>query len=166
MPEGRKDQGLFLEMSVRENISVAHLPAMTSGPFVDFRRERAAAGEYIDSLSIKTPGMEQRVKFLSGGNQQKAIIARWLMNDPSILFLDEPTHGVDVGAKAEIYRIVDRLAKKGVSILFISSELPEVLTLADRVLVMHEGRMLKDLPREEASQEIIMKYATNQAEKE
>jgi ABC-type sugar transport system ATPase subunit len=165
VPEGRKDQGLFLEMSVRENISVAHLPAMASGPFVDFRRERAAAREYIDSLSIKTPGMEQRVKFLSGGNQQKAIIARWLMNDPSILFLDEPTHGVDVGAKAEIYRIVDRLAKKGVSILFISSELPEVLTLADRVLVMHEGRLLKDLPREEASQEIIMKYATNQAEK-
>ncbi|MGO8694587.1 MAG: sugar ABC transporter ATP-binding protein [Rectinemataceae bacterium] len=162
VPEGRKDQGLFLEMSVKENISMAHLPGMSSYLFLKMQEEKKAARAYIEDLNIKTPSMNQRVKFLSGGNQQKAIIARWLMNNPRILFLDEPTHGVDIGAKSELYRIVDGLARKGMSVLFVSSELPEVLTLADRILVMHSGRIVKELGREAADQEEIMRYATNQ----
>ncbi|MDA8424573.1 MAG: sugar ABC transporter ATP-binding protein [Treponema sp.] len=162
VPEGRKDQGLFLEMSVKENISMAHLPSMSRHLFLNMQQERKATQTYVDNLNIKTPGMNQRVKFLSGGNQQKAIIARWLMNNPRILFLDEPTHGVDIGAKSEIYRIVDGLAQKGMSVLFVSSELPEVLTLADRILVMHAGSIVKELARDAADQEEIMRYATNQ----
>jgi ABC-type sugar transport system ATPase subunit len=159
VPEGRKDQGLFLEMSVKENITIAHLPAMSRALMLNVKQEKKVTGEYIDILNIRTPSMNQQVKFLSGGNQQKAIIARWLLNKPRILFLDEPTHGVDIGAKMEIYRIIDDLAGRGVSVLFISSELPEVLALADRILVMHEGRIAKELSREEASQEVIMQYA-------
>jgi len=106
------------------------------------------------------------VQYLSGGNQQKTIIARWLLNHPKVLFLDEPTHGVDVGAKAEIYEIINNLAEQGVGIVLISSELPEVLTLADRILVMYNGAITGELSREDANQEIIMEYATNQLNKE
>ena len=162
VPEGRKTQGLFLDMSVRENISMANLPRMTRHQFICAREETQKADSYRSKLRIKTPHLEQKVKHLSGGNQQKTVIARWLLNEPKVLFLDEPTHGVDVGAKAEIYELINQLAKDGVGIVLISSELPEVLTLADRILVMYQGEITGQLNREEASQEAIMRLATNQ----
>ncbi len=105
------------------------------------QEEKNVAQDYITKLAIKTPNMEQKIKFLSGGNQQKNIIARWLLTNPRVLFLDEPTHGIDVGAKTEIYKIIDKLAKKGVSVVIVSSELPEVISLADRVLVLRDGNL-------------------------
>lgn len=166
VPEGRKTQGLFLGMKVRENITIANLPRLCKMLFVMKRKEFEKAEEYISTLRVKTTNMEQQVRNLSGGNQQKTIIARWLLNNPKVLFLDEPTHGVDVGAKSEIYEIINNLAKEGVGIVLISSELPEVLMLADRILVMHNGSITGELKHEEATQEIIMEYATNQIIKE
>lgn len=166
VPEGRKTQGLFLRMKVRENISMANLPKLCKMLFVSKKKENEMAKAYVSKLRVKTTNIEQQVQYLSGGNQQKTIIARWLLNNPKVLFLDEPTHGVDVGAKSEIYEIINSLAKDGVGIVLISSELPEVLTLADRILVMHNGRITGELNREEANQEIIMEYATNQLNKE
>ncbi|MDA8226334.1 MAG: sugar ABC transporter ATP-binding protein [Desulfitobacterium hafniense] len=166
VPEGRKTQGLFLRMKVRENITMANLPRLCKMLFISNTKEHDAAHSYTSSLRIKTSSTEQQVQYLSGGNQQKTIIARWLLNNPRILILDEPTHGVDVGAKSEIYEIINKLAEEGVAIILISSELPEVLTLADRILVMHNGSISGELSREEANQEIIMQYATNQINKE
>ncbi|MDF2613687.1 MAG: D-xylose transporter ATP-binding protein [Clostridia bacterium] len=162
IPEGRKTQGLCLDMTVRENISMSNLQIQDHKHMMDLKQEISNAEEYIQKLSIKTPGMEQKIKYLSGGNQQKAIISRWLLNKPKILFLDEPTHGVDIGAKSEIYEIIDELSKSGVGIVLISSELPEVLMLADRILVMHEGMIKGELGHHEATQENIMEYAANQ----
>ncbi len=164
VPEGRKTQGLFLGMKVRENITIANLSRLCNLQFIKRKEEKHKAEEYVKRLRVKTTDIEQQVQFLSGGNQQKTIIARWLLNQPKVLFLDEPTHGVDVGAKTEIYEIIDRLAEEGVSIVLISSELPEVLTLADRILVMHNGMITGELQRSEADQEKIMQYATNQLE--
>ena len=113
-----------------------------------------------DRLSIKTPNLEQTVNNLSGGNQQKVLIAKWLLTDPDILILDEPTRGIDVGAKAEIHRLMSNLVQQGKAIIMISSELPEILGMSDRILVMHEGRITGELSREEANQDSIMKYAT------
>ena len=109
--------------------------------FINRKKQRNIANKYVNDLAIKTPSLEQISINLSGGNQQKTIIARWLMHEPKILFLDEPTHGIDVGAKVEIYNIIDRLSKEGVSIIFLSSELPEVLTNCDRIMVMHHGEI-------------------------
>ncbi|HZG87190.1 sugar ABC transporter ATP-binding protein [Paenibacillus sp.] len=163
LPEGRKIQGIFADMSVRENMTIAALRSFLSGGFVDGGREREAAESYVESLGIRTTGLEKEIKLLSGGNQQKAIFARCLLTKPKLLLLDEPTHGVDVGAKAEIYAIIDRLAQEGVAIVLISSELPEVLTLADRILVMREGRIVAELAHGEATQERIMSFATGDA---
>ncbi len=165
VPEGRKTQGLFLKMKVRDNITITNLPQICSMQFIRKTEEIKKAEDYVARLRIKTPGIEQQVQYLSGGNQQKTIIARWLLNSPKVLFLDEPTHGVDVGAKSEIYEIINSLANEGVGIVLISSELPEVLTLADRILVMQNGRIAGELSRENANQEIIMEYATNQMNK-
>jgi ABC-type sugar transport system ATPase subunit len=162
VPEERKEQGLFLNMTVKENISMAHLPSLARFLFLRMDAERESVSEYVALLKIKTPGIEQRVRYLSGGNQQKTLFARWLLNSPRLLFLDEPTHGVDVGAKSDIYGIIDDLAARGVGLLVTSSELPEVLTLADRILVMHNGKINGEIPRERATQQLIMKYATNQ----
>ncbi len=161
VPEGRKIQGIFPERSVRENMTVAKLKSFCRGIFVGGKREREEAEKYRTLLGVKTPSLEQRMKFLSGGNQQKAIFCRWLMKEPQLLFLDEPTHGIDVGAKEEIYRIIDDLARKGIAVVLISSELPEVLTLADRILVMNEGRIAAELRHGEATQELIMSRAVN-----
>lgn len=166
VPEGRKTQGLFLRMKVRENITMANLPRICSMQFIKQKEEIRRATEYVSKLRVKTTNIEQQVQYLSGGNQQKTIIARWLLNHPKVLFLDEPTHGVDVGAKSEIYEIINNLAEQGVGIVLISSELPEVLTLADRILVMYNGCITGELSREDANQEIIMEYATNQINKE
>jgi ABC-type sugar transport system ATPase subunit len=163
VPEGRKIQGIFPNRSVRENMTVAFLRRLHRFGFVRGADELRLAGEYREKLRIKTPSLEQGIKNLSGGNQQKAIFSRWLMNECGVLFLDEPTHGIDVGAKGEIYRIIDALAAKGVGIVLISSELPEVLALADRVLVLREGRVIGELTHEAATQESIMHLSVARA---
>lgn len=158
--EDRKLLGLILSMAVRENISLANLDMLSILGFVDFKKERQAAESYVSELSIKTPSIEQKVENLSGGNQQKVVLAKWLFTNSKVLIFDEPTRGIDVGSKVEIYQLMNRLAAQGVGIIMISSELPEVLGMSDRILVMHEGRIAGELSREEATQEAIMHLAT------
>jgi ribose transport system ATP-binding protein len=160
VPEDRKDMGLFLDMALKMNITVAGLGRWSRAGFVNARQEQAVAAEGVRSLSIHAASIDQPVKSLSGGNQQKAVLARWLALRPRILILDEPTHGIDVGSKAEIYQIMGRLAESGVAILLISSELPEILRVSDRIIVMHEGMIRATLNRDEATQERIMAFAT------
>jgi ABC-type sugar transport system ATPase subunit len=163
VPEDRKLQALILGMGVRENLSLPILDRLGS-PFVPSRgQERAMVSAYIKSLRIRTPHMEQRVSALSGGNQQKVVIARWLATKPKVLILDEPTRGIDVGAKAEVHALIARLAEQGVAILMISSELPEILGMSHRILVMRGGRIVADIPRQHATEESIMAAATGQA---
>lgn len=157
VPEDRKEQGMFLKLSVQDNMTMVHLKQLSSKTtFINRRRLRKIANEYVKALAIKTPSLLQIAKNLSGGNQQKTIIARWLMHKPQILFTDELTHGIDVGAKSEIYKIIDDLSKSGVSIILLSSELVEVLTLCDRIIVMHHGRIRGILSHDEADQVKIM----------
>ncbi|QRG66406.1 sugar ABC transporter ATP-binding protein [Brevibacillus choshinensis] len=158
--EDRKEEGLVLSLSVRENISLPNLEKVSSLGVMKPSQEKTLSNEAIQRLFIKTAGGEQIVGSLSGGNQQKVVIGKWLAKKPKILILDEPTRGVDIGAKKEIYDIMNRLAQDGVAILMISSELPEVLGMSDRVLVMHEGRITGEFAREEATQELIMHAAT------
>jgi ABC-type sugar transport system ATPase subunit len=159
VPENRKEQGMFLRLSVLDNMTMVHLRKLANRLLlVDRARAARAAGSYVTELAIKTPSLGQISQNLSGGNQQKTIIARWLMHGPRILFLDEPTHGIDVGAKAEIYRIIDALSKQGVSVILLSSELPEVLNLCDRIMVMHRGEIRGVLAHHEADQVRIMSF--------
>jgi len=144
-PEDRKREGLVLIRSVIENASLAILPRLTRFGFVQRGLERRIASEYIQRLAVKTPSLDQEVGKLSGGNQQKVVLARWLAAKPKVLILDEPTRGIDVGAKAEIYRLVDELANDGLGIMLISSELPEILGLSDRIYVMQNGRITGEL---------------------
>jgi ABC-type sugar transport system ATPase subunit len=160
VPEDRKLQALVLGMGVRENVTLPVLDQFGSALFPSRARERAMVADAIQSFRIRTPHMEQRVRALSGGNQQKVVIARWLATKPKILILDEPTRGIDVGAKAEVHALIARLAESGVAILMISSELPEILGMSHRVLVMRGGRIVAELSREEASEEAIMAAAT------
>jgi ABC-type sugar transport system ATPase subunit len=162
VPEDRKLQALILGMGVRENMSLPMLDRLGSSLFPSRAQERLLVREYIQGLSIRTPHMEQRVAALSGGNQQKVVIARWLATKPKVLILDEPTRGIDVGAKAEVHALIARLAEAGVAILMVSSELPEILGMSHRVLVMREGRIVADIPREAATEERIMTAATGQ----
>jgi ribose transport system ATP-binding protein len=159
VPEDRKQEGLVLEMAVRENMSLAALWGESRAGFIDTAAERQLAAEMIPALAIKTPGDRQMVQFLSGGNQQKVVLAKWLAMKPKLLLLDEPTRGIDVGAKAEIYDLVHRLAGEGLAVLFVSSEMEEILSLADRALVMHEGRLAGGLSRGELSEENVMRLA-------
>ena len=159
VPEDRKEQGLILKMSVRHNATIAALPSVANGWFLDKKRERDLAGRYIDKLRVKTPSQEQRVLNLSGGNQQKVVIAKWMAINPSVLILDEPTRGIDVGAKKEIHLLMSELVAQGVAIIMISSELPEILGMSDRIYVMHDGRIKGEMPRGEATQEAIMRMA-------
>lgn len=163
LTEDRKNQGLILGMTVRENTTLANLKELVRAFFVDRRRERQVTGNFVRELQIKTPSVEQMVQNLSGGNQQKVVLAKWLFTQSRVLIFDEPTRGIDVGAKVEIYRLMNELLRKGVSILMISSELPEVLGMCDRILVMHEGRLAGELARAEATQEKIMHLATGEA---
>ncbi len=163
VPEDRKLQALILGMGVRENLSLPVLGRLGSSLVPSRAREKSLVAGYIRSLRIRTPHMEQRVSALSGGNQQKVVIARWLATEPKVLILDEPTRGIDVGAKAEVHALIARLAEEGVAILMISSELPEILGMSHRVLVMRGGRIVADIPREEATEEVIMGAATGQA---
>jgi ABC-type sugar transport system ATPase subunit len=164
VPEDRKLQALIMGMGVRENLSLPVLDRLGSPLVPSRRRERALASDYINSLRIRTPHMEQRVSALSGGNQQKVVIARWLATKPKVLILDEPTRGIDVGAKAEVHALIARLAEQGVAILMISSELPEILGMSHRILVMRSGRIVADISREDATEELIMAAATGQAD--
>jgi ribose transport system ATP-binding protein len=160
-PEDRKQQGLLLEVAVRENLSLAALRYHArSGAFLDRPYEQNLAGEMIRALNIKTPSDRQTVHFLSGGNQQKVVLGKWLALKPRSLLLDEPTRGVDIGAKQEIYRLMEELAESGVAILFVSSEMPEIIGMSDRALVMHEGRITGELARSELTEERVMQLAT------
>jgi ABC-type sugar transport system ATPase subunit len=161
--EDRKRYGLVLGMDVKENSTLASLERISRLGVINKNEEIKCSGQYVRELRTKTPSLEQKVQNLSGGNQQKVVIAKWLLTRPKVLFLDEPTRGIDVGAKVEIYNIVNDLMDQGVCVVVISSELPEVLGLSDRVLVMHEGRFRGDLGRAEASEEKVMYYATGGA---
>jgi len=151
---------MFSIKSVSYNITLLVLDKFIKMAKVHNNLEEQITDEYVQKLSIKTPSNEQPVGNLSGGNQQKTVIAKWLATMPKVLILDEPTRGVDVGAKAEIYSIMSMLAEQGVGIIMISSELPEIINMSDRVLVMNKGRITGILEREELSQERIMQYAT------
>jgi rhamnose transport system ATP-binding protein len=142
-------------MSVAGNTTLATLAAVSRLGLIDFGRERAVAADYVTRLGVKTASLDAPVGSLSGGNQQKVALARWLAAGPSVLILDEPTQGVDVGAKAEIHRLMSQLAAEGVAILMISSELPEVLGMSDRVLVMREGRLVAEFDRAQATSEAV-----------
>jgi putative multiple sugar transport system ATP-binding protein len=159
--EDRKGDGLILIQDVKQNISLANLRAIATRSIVNNNAEVKVANEYKSSLNIKAPSVEQTVLNLSGGNQQKVSVAKWLFVQPDILILDEPTRGIDVGAKFEIYTIMNRLVKQGMSIIMISSELPEVLGMSDRVYIVSSGRIAGEMPIEEATQEKIMHLATN-----
>jgi ABC-type sugar transport system ATPase subunit len=158
-PEERKGEGLILIRSVAENASLAILRRLARMGFVDRAKERSSVTQYIDQLDVKTPSIDQEVGKLSGGNQQKVVLARWLASSPKLLILDEPTRGIDVGAKAEIYRLIEDLAGQGLAIIVISSELSEVLGLSDRILVMGAGRITGELSAADATSERILELA-------
>jgi ribose transport system ATP-binding protein len=160
VPEDRKLQGLFLNMAVRENIDMSSLEQVSQAGFIRRKQANALGRELVEKLDIRTPSLDQTVGNLSGGNQQKVVIARWLTLAPQVLILDEPTRGVDVGAKSEIHALMRDLAAQGVGVLMISSDLPEVLGVSDRILVMHEGRVTGEFSRAEATQDKIMHAAT------
>lgn len=160
VPEDRKQQGLIIDMAVADNLSLASLERDQKSGFLNFESEREISKEMVDRMRIKTPSDRQVVRFLSGGNQQKVVIGKWLAMRPGVLLLDEPTRGIDIGAKQEIYALMEELAEQGVAILFVSSEMEEVLGMADRVLVMHEGQLTGELSRSEMSEEAIMHLAT------
>ena len=155
-PEDRKLEGLFLIRSVRENVSLAVLSALTKAGFINFRKERELVGDAVKEFNIKTPSQEQRVLNLSGGNQQKVIIGRWLLTDPDILLLDEPTRGIDVGAKYEIYQLIINMAKQGKTIIMCSSEMPELMGVCDRIMVMSNHRLAGIVAGKDITQENLM----------
>ncbi len=161
VPEDRKQHGLLIDLNIRNNIGLAKLRQnrLPFG-FANFRKQKSDASEMIERLGIKTPSDRQIAKFLSGGNQQKVVLGKWLTLGPRLLLLDEPTRGIDVGAKQEIYRLMEQLASQSMAILFASSELEEVIGISDRVIVMHEGRVAGELPRGQLTEEAIMQLAT------
>lgn len=165
LTEDRKQQGLVLNMTTRENMTLSILDRLTAGLFTQVRKERELARKYIQSMAIKTPSDEQRVINLSGGTQQKVVLSKWMAIQPRVLIFDEPTRGIDVGAKVEIYRLMNQLAQQGVAILMVSSELPEILGMSDRVMVIAGGRVTGILTRAEATQEKILELAAAVANK-
>ncbi|WP_145412982.1 sugar ABC transporter ATP-binding protein [Paenibacillus xylanexedens] len=158
--EDRKDEGLVLDFSIRENMALTNLFSFSSKGFISNAKEQEFVDTLIKRLQIKTQSSETAARNLSGGNQQKVVIAKWVGIGPSVLILDEPTRGVDVGAKREIYQLMNELTDRGVAIIMVSSELPEVLGMSDRIAVVHEGRITGVLPKEQATQEQIMTLAT------
>jgi ABC-type sugar transport system ATPase subunit len=165
--EDRKAVGLILGQSVLQNMTISSLETVTNRwGVINKAKERKLANEYVDQLSIKTPGLDVAIDTLSGGNQQKVIVAKWLNINPKVLILDEPTRGIDVGAKVEIYNLLNQLVEDGVTVIIISSELPEVMGMSDRILVMCEGEIAAELSHEEATKELIMEYATGARKKE
>jgi ABC-type sugar transport system ATPase subunit len=158
--EDRKRLGLFSEMTVGDNVTICSLAEIATAGLIKRRAERRLANETINKLGVRTSGIDSPITSLSGGNQQKAIIGRWLLTEPKVLLLDDPTRGVDVGAKAELYRLMDQLCRGGLGIIVTSSELPELLILCDRILVLCEGRLTAEFTRQEASEQRIMEAAT------
>ncbi|WP_324715439.1 sugar ABC transporter ATP-binding protein [Carboxydochorda subterranea] len=160
LTENRKEEGLVLSQPVVANVSLASLDGLSRLGWLDQRRERRIAAEYVRRLTIRTPSLSQEVAYLSGGNQQKVVLAKWLATEPEVVVMAEPTRGIDVGAKAEIYRLIDELACQGKAVVLVSSELPEILNLTDRVYVMYAGRIQAELPTASATAELITHYAT------
>jgi inositol transport system ATP-binding protein len=160
LTEDRKLTGLYLNASVRDNVFIANIKNYMCGPFIQGRKINSDCERMRDLMRIKTPSLNEIIKNLSGGNQQKVLISRWLLTEPDILILDEPTRGIDVGAKSEIYRLMTEFVRTGKAIIMISSELPEVLGMSDRIMVMHEGDKVGELQRAEATQEKILQMAT------
>jgi ribose transport system ATP-binding protein len=159
VPEDRKEAGLFLSLSVRENTVAAGLRQFSNFIFMDHRRMLSAVTDIVRSLDIKTPGLEQKVMNLSGGNQQKVMLSKWLVINPKVLIVDEPTRGVDVGVKADVHQLLRDLAARGVGVIMISSELPEVLGMSDRIMVMREGQIVGEVAHADATEENVMSYA-------
>ena len=158
--EDRKGNGLVLGMDVGDNIILASLDQLSDNfGCINHRKARADSVKYKEALNIKTPSLEQKAGNLSGGNQQKIVLAKWLMQNPEIIVFDEPTRGIDVGAKTEIYKLIAKLAEEGKSIIFISSEMPEILGMCDRIIIMSGGRISGEISAAEASQERILEYA-------
>ena len=162
VPEDRHGQGLILSVSIADNIALPILRRLSRWSLVDTRRARRLATDYTARLQVKAAGLDQLVSALSGGNQQKVVLGKWLATNPRVLILDEPTRGIDIGTKAEVHRIISRLATEGLAIMLISSELPEVLGMADRIVVMHEGHVTGTFDRADADQEKVMFAATGQ----
>ena len=162
VPEDRKEQGVVTELSVRQNVGMALLKSLSRFNIVNAAAERRLAERYVARLAIKTPSIDQKTLYLSGGNQQRVVIAKWLALQPKVLIVDEPTRGIDVGATADIHALLCDLAKQGMAILMISSDMAEILAMSDRILVMRQGRIEGELSREEATQERIMRMATGQ----
>jgi ABC-type sugar transport system ATPase subunit len=142
------------------NMTLPSIKKFSSKFAMDKHAERSVAEKYVDELNVKTPSLDVFVEKLSGGNQQKVVIGKWLITDSDVLILDEPTRGIDVGAKTEVYRLMNQLVEQGVTVIMISSELPEIMGMSDRIVVMSEGKKTAELERSEADQETIMKYAT------
>jgi ribose transport system ATP-binding protein len=159
LTEDRKTQGLILSLSVKENICLPNLDHFSKIGIVNPRKEDMAVRPVVQELRIKTPSLNQKAMYLSGGNQQKVVMSKWLLSRADILFFDEPTRGIDVGSKVEIYQWMNRLTAEGAAIVMISSELPEILGMSDRILVMHQGQIVKEFSQEEATQEKILHYA-------
>jgi len=157
----RRGEGLVLNESVRKNSALASLYRRSRLGFVDAAAEKREVGENIAKMQIKTAGMEQKVANLSGGNQQKVMLARWLMTKPKVLIIDEPTKGVDVGARMSVYQIIDQLTREGIGIVMLTSDMMELIGLSDRVLVFYEGRITRELKRGEATEERIMRAASS-----
>jgi ABC-type sugar transport system ATPase subunit len=160
VPEDRKLQALVLNLAIRENIALSILDRLSRYGILRLAAERTLARRMVETLRVRTPSIDQKVLNLSGGNQQKVVIAKWLALHPKILIMDEPTRGIDVGAKAEVHGLMHQLAADGVAILMISSELPEIIGMSDRILVMRQGCIAGELPRSQATQEAIMALAT------
>ena len=162
VPEDRKEQGLVTELSVRQNVGMALLKSLSRFNIVNAAAERRLAERYVARLAIKTPSIDQKTLYLSGGNQQRVVIAKWLALQPKVLIVDEPTRGIDVGATADIHALLCDLAKQGMAILMISSDMAEHSAMSDRILLMRQGRIEGELSREDATQERIMRLATGQ----
>jgi len=160
LPEDRHQEGLVLDFSIAQNVTLPILPRLFPRLLVDTATERRVANEYTEQFNVRMTGVDQVVAALSGGNQQKVVLAKWLASKPTILILDEPTRGIDIGAKVEVHRIVSELAASGLGIILISSDLPEVLAMSDRILVLHEGRITAEIAHSEATQERVMFAAT------
>jgi len=158
-PEDRKSEGVVLELSVAHNTTLSCLPRIERYGLLQLKRERELVGNYVGRLRVKTPSIEQRIVNLSGGNQQKVVLAKWLATEPKVLLLDEPTRGIDINAKKEIYALIDELAQNGLGVVMVSSELPEILGIADRILVLCEGRKTAEFSRAEATEEKIVNAA-------
>ncbi|NMC47238.1 MAG: sugar ABC transporter ATP-binding protein [Chloroflexi bacterium] len=157
--ENRKEEGLFLKLPVRNNIVAVAIDKIKTFKILNFNKERSICDKYIRDLKINTPSINQAVVFLSGGNQQKVVLAKWLLSDSEVMILDEPTRGIDVGAKREIFEIINELAAQGKAIIFISSEMEEILGVSDRIIVMHEGEIAGEVQKENFSERIITEYA-------